>query len=521
MIFLSKFLLAFTIAILPSWGDNSPINDLPGQELTEALSSLKDGFEEDTLNFYRKRGDQPVWFFQGNLTKCGHTAVDALRKANEEGLNPHDYEDAVQAADRPDNWVKAEILLTRRYLEFINHLRVGRVDPARISHDIKFHSPKTDAVELLLDGIQDKSTDCAKLGKMEPSFPQYAHLKKILANYRDLSETTKEWPKIRAVKALKLGDVDPEVKVVRRILALQGDLKDDNRSSLTFDKKLDAAVRQFQRRSTLEADGVVGGKTKEALNQPIEALIRKVIYNMERLRWLPEDLGNKHIIVNVAGYQLWGYEQSNLNLTIPAIIGRPSRRTPLFYASLKNVVINPSWGVPYSILVHDKIPKIINDPDYVRRSGFTVTDDTGNIIDPDQADWENEGSHYHLRQSPGSHNALGRVKFNIENPYTIYLHGTPEEKLFQKTARAFSSGCIRLKTPVDLAAWVLDDKEKWSANTIGQAIHKGGTQTVKPQIDIPVFFTYQTVWMGEDGLIYVSDDPYRLDPKMEKVMHPR
>jgi murein L,D-transpeptidase YcbB/YkuD len=240
--------------------------------------------------------------------------------------------------------------------------------------------------------------------------------------------------------------------------------------------------------------------------------------NMERLRWLPDELGDKHIIVNIAGYQVQAFENSELKLTIPAIVGRPSRRTPLFYAPLKNVVINPSWGVPYNILVHDKIPKIMNDPDYVRRSHFTVTDDSGNVIDPYEADWENEGAHYRLRQSPGRHNALGQIKFNIENPYTIYLHGTPDEKLFQKTARAFSSGCIRLKTPVKLAAWVLDNDKKWSSDKIQAGINKGGTQSVNPDSDISVFFTYQTVWLGEDELIYISDDPYRMDPKMGKVL---
>lgn len=520
---LPKFLLAFVFMVWPSFPtsqESVSIGNMGGHELMEALSSLKGSSDQNTISFYEKNGGQPVWFFQGNLTKCGRVVNEVLKNADEEGLNPDDYEDATQMAQKPENWAKVEILLTKRYLEFISHLRVGRVDPTRISQDIKLHSPKIHAVELLLDAVQDKPADCAKLRYMAPSLPQYAHLKKILADYRKLAQKVKTMPKISGNKALKLGDVDPDVKVIRQILALHGELKDEGATSSTFDKELDAALRQFQKRYTLEADGAVGAKTKEALNQPISSLIRKVIYNMERLRWLPDDLGSKYIVVNVAGYQVEAYEKSNLKLVIPAIVGRPSRRTPLFYASLKNVVINPSWGVPYNILVHDKLPKIINDPDYVRRSGFTVRDGAGNVIDPDQADWENEGAYYHLRQSPGRHNALGRIKFNIENPYIIYLHGTPEEKLFQKTARAFSSGCIRLKTPIELATWVLENKEKWSVNTINQAINRGGTQTVKPQADIPVFFTYQTVWEGEDGLIYISDDPYRLDPKMEKVLYP-
>ncbi|MBX9805613.1 MAG: L,D-transpeptidase family protein [Alphaproteobacteria bacterium] len=521
------FITALSFVVLPAISENPPpIND----SLEKALTLTDDTFvaalsnttksSEDTIAFYAKMGNQPVWYFQGNLTKCGHMAVETLQNASQEGLNPHDYEEATSIAENPKDWIQSELLLTKNFLEYIDHLRVGRVDPMRISRDIKFHSPKTHPVELLLDAVQDKESGCEKLRQMAPTFPQYQELRKTLAKYREMAIKKDTWPHIEETKPFKLGDKNPEVQSLRQLLILHGDLEEVDTNSTIFDETLDKALRQFQRRHTLEADGVVGGKTKEALNTSIEDLIHKVILNMERLRWLPDELGEKNIIVNVAGYEVRAYDKDQVKLEIPAIVGRPSRRTPLFYAQLKNVVVNPSWGVPYNILVHDKLPKIINDPDYVRRSGFTVTDDSGSIIDPDQADWENEGRHYHLRQSPGRHNALGRVKFNIENPYTIYLHGTPDEKLFKKTARPFSSGCIRLKAPIDLAVWVLNDESKWSADEIQNSINQGGTKTVNPAANIPVFFTYQTVWIGQDGLIHISDDPYRLDAKMEKVLKP-
>jgi murein L,D-transpeptidase YcbB/YkuD len=533
---ITKLLSSCLLLTLPALSNSTPTDPKPSPQqilplpVPEPKPSVKSAFQqalvslpaksEDSVRiFYNKMGNEPVWFFQGNLTKCGQVAVDTLHKAALDGLSPGDYQDAVETADHPTNWTDAEILLTRRFLDYIDHVRSGRIDPQKISHEIKFHSLPKHAAEILFAALTDKTHLCSNLRHMGPNIPQYAHLKEILANYRLLAKENPEWPTLGNTTPLKLGDDDPKIKTLRKILFLLGDLKEEEGTSTVFDKDLDLALRQFQKRNTLEADGVVGGKTKDALNQPIDSLIRKVLLNMERLRWLPQDLGQKHIIVNVAGYEVRAYENADLKLTIPAIIGRPSRRTPLFYATLKNVVVNPSWGVPYNILVHDKIPKIINDPDYVRRSGFTVTDDSGNVIDADQADWENEGSHYHLRQSPGRHNALGRVKFNIENPYTIYLHGTPEEKLFQKTARPFSSGCIRLKAPVDLAVWALDNKEKWSDQNLELAINKGSTQTVKPENDIGVYFTYQTVWLGDGGLVHISDDPYRMDAKMEKVLH--
>lgn len=534
---LSKLILAFGLLAFPSVADDPPVIGTPfiSNELSintddaniksfqHALSSHQGTFHKDVITFYGKMGNGPVWFFRGTLTQCGRIAVETLRHAAEEGLTPHDYEDAIQAASKPGNWEEAEILLTKRYLEFINHIRSGRVDPSRISRDIKFHSPKTHPVELLLDALQDKATACGKLRTMEPPLPQYAYLKKTLADYRALARKTVKWPKIKGTKAFKRGDTNPEVTTLREILRLHGDLPGDKSSddSPEFDDELDKALRQFQQRHTIEPDGVAGGKTRDALNQPIDVLIRKVIYNMERLRWLPDEMGDRHIIVNVAGYEVQAYEKADLQLRIPAIVGRPSRRTPLFYAPLKNVIINPSWGVPYNILVHDKIPKILKDPGYISRSGFTVTDDSGNIVDPDQADWENEGTRYHLRQRPGAQNALGRLKFNIENPYTIYLHGTPDEKLFLKTSRPFSSGCIRLKEPTKLAAWVLNNEEKWSDDNIETAIQNGRTQTVKPEESIPVFFTYQTVWRGEDNLVHISNDPYGMDAKMDQVLNPR
>ena len=241
---------------------------------------------------------------------------------------------------------------------------------------------------------------------------------------------------------------------------------------------------------------------------------------MERLRWLPDDhLSKRHILVNVGGYEVKAYTDNHLDLRMKAIVGKVATKTPLFYAPMKNVVVNPSWGVPHSIMMRDKIPKIIQDPGYIHRGGFTVYDDNNQVIDPDQADWAHEGNHLHLRQSPGKKNALGRIKLNIENPYTIYLHGTPDEKLFNKTVRNYSSGCIRLQDPRAMASWVLNNEKKYSAEELQEMIEKGVTVTVPLQEAINVYFTYQTVWQGDAGELYFSPDAYKLDPPLEKLLN--
>lgn len=517
------------LLVLPARGENSEEHSFSLFSIFKSHSPLEDALKDaqesspEMAAFYEKMQNQPVWFAKGQLTKVGKIALEVLQTSDLDGLNPRDYEDAILITDNPENWVEAEILLTTRFLQFINDIRTGRMDPTKFSSDIKFHSPKTHAVELLADALHDK--DGNKLRQMAPNLPQYADLKRILAEYRQhaagQAAGQTEVPKLRGTKTLRFGDTDPEVATLRQILVLHGDLSPDQVTGEMFDAELVAGLRAFQKRYSLELDSAVGTKTREVLNFPVQERIRQVIVNMERLRWLPDDLGHKHIIVNVAGYVLHGFEEHEATIMMPVIVGRPDRRTPLFYASLKNIVLNPSWGVPHSIFMHDKLPKIRHDPGYVRRANFTITDSKGRVIDPDHADWANEGKNYYLRQSPGRHNALGQIKFNIENPYTIYMHGTPDQHLFAKKARALSSGCIRLKHPLKLAAWVLNNNPDWSCDTIESAINMGDTKSVKPAEYVPVYFTYETIWVKENEKgkrIFHSNDPYRLDAKMIKML---
>lgn len=471
--------------------------------------------------FYHYLKGEPVWFSQGHLTNMGKVAIDVLKNVDQEGLNVADYADATHIEDHPENWIQAEILLTTRFLEFIDDVRAGRIDPMKISSDIKFHSPKTHAIELLVDAVQVSDPQGSKLRQMAPHLPQYQDLKGMLADYREQAAGLDQGPKLTTTKVLKVGDQGAEINTLRQLLVLHSVLSPDQATGNKFDEFVAVALREFQKRYSLEPDGSVGPKTREMLNYPVKELIKKIIVNMERLRWLPDDLGHKHIIINVAGYVLHGFEDSEATIMMPVVVGRPDRRTPLFYATLKNIVLNPSWGVPHSIFIHDKLPKIMKDRGYVERSKFTILDRQGRVIDPDAADWTNEGKNYFLRQCPGRHNALGQIKFNIENPYTVYMHGTPDQHLFAKKARAFSSGCIRLKQPLKLAAWVLNQDTEWSCDGLEKAINTGQTQTVKPSEYIPVYFTYQTIWIKDNKKskrIFFSNDPYHLDAKMIKML---
>jgi L,D-transpeptidase YcbB len=482
-------------------------------DIQTAVMNLQKTLLPETIQFYKSDDYQSVWFKGGNLNEAGKKAIEVLKNAHLEGLNPEDYQKAFTVEQETDK-AQADIILTNEVIRFINHIRVGRVPPSQNSGIIKIKSPKTTPVTLLHDAIQDPK----KLGEMAPDLQEYKALKHILAFYLNLLEKDGELPKLQGEAKLEKGMKKPEIHHLKKILFRLGDLAQMNEVD-EFDQDVEEALKNFQERHLLEPDGVVGPNTRKMLNLSLEERIHKIIINMERLRWLPDDLGTKYIQVNVGGFEAIAVKNGHIDYRIKAIVGKTSTMTPLFYAPLKNIIINPSWHIPPGIMMRDKLHKIIEDPSYIYRAGFTVRDSFGNSVDPYQVDWESEGMHYQVSQPPGPRNALGRIKLNIDNPYIIYLHGTPEDKLFNNTIRGFSSGCIRLQQPVDLAAWVLADESDWTIEKINSSIDAGGTKTIPLKNKIPVYFTYQTVWLNEKGTVYFSNDLYQFDTTLMKLLH--
>ena len=356
-------------------------------------------------------------------------------------------------------------------------------------------------------------------GKQE--HPQFRKIKTLLDDYRQLQESMPEWPSLKTfVNPIKPLESHAEIPKIRKILLFWGDLKNEGESdlsSLIYDQQLQDAVKRFQSRHYLENDGVIGGKTYANLNLSIADRIKKIKLNIDRWRHLISDLIGKYILVNIANYHLYAMHDAEVQLTIPVIVGKPTRKTPLFMAPLNNVVMNPGWGVPLSILLKDKIKKIRQDPEYLEKGGYVLSDDEGHSIASNHVDWDHVLSHhhfpYHLRQNPGKKNALGPIKFNIINPYAIYLHGTPDLKLFDKASRSLSSGCIRLKHPIDLAVWTLQGTQYNTLEKIQHLIDHKKTQSVPLGVPIAVHFSYITVWVDDNGIATFSDDPYKMDKR--------
>lgn len=243
--------------------------------------------------------------------------------------------------------------------------------------------------------------------------------------------------------------------------------------------------------------------------------------NLERWRWAPRDLGDRYVLINVPSYQMQVIEGESPVLSMRVIVGDQENQTPLFSDEMTYVVFSPYWNIPSGILREETLPRIVKDPDYLRRNNIEVVGTGGEeLVDPESIDWSDEEATEGLRfrQAPGPENALGLVKFIFPNHFSVYLHDTPTDKLFFEKQRALSHGCIRVEQPVELARYVLRDKEEWTGERIRAAMHQDREQTVKLAEPIPVHIGYWTAWVEPDGkTVTYTDDPYGIDPKHAKV----
>jgi murein L,D-transpeptidase YcbB/YkuD len=291
-----------------------------------------------------------------------------------------------------------------------------------------------------------------------------------------------------------------------------------------FDATLEQAVNRFQERHGLAVDGTVGPITLEVLNVPAEARVRQVILNMERLRHRASTFGDRHIVVNIPNYQLNVMEQGQSVLNMRVVVGMPTWQTPTFQSTMTHLVVNPYWVVPEGITRREIIPKIIQNPAYLKNQNMEMLRGHGQdtqIINPANIDWSavsNRHFPYRFRQRPGSRNALGRIKFKFPNRFHVYMHDTPARSLFAKPRRAFSHGCVRLERPVDLAAYLLQDDPAWTSERIERTIKSGRHRYVNLLTPIDVRLIYQTAWVDADGRVQLRPDIYGLDKKHQKIL---
>lgn len=480
--------------------------------------------------FYERRAYLPAWIADYGLKPGADVLIKAIREADREGLRPSDYHLAKieatlkevrqnQEKKNPINahrLVDLDLLFTDVFLLYGSHLLAGKINPETI--DAEWHANRREVdLAMVLQVALDTNKIAETLKSLLPPQPGYTRLREALARYRGLVSKG-GWPAVPDGPKMQKGDCGERVAALRTRLITEGDpgpIKEGQRD--LFDDALEQAVRRFQQRQGLEDDGIVGVSTLAALNIPAEARLHQIELNLERWRWLPQDIERCYILVNIADFKLAVIENDKSVMTMRAVVGKPYRRTPTFSAKITYLVLSPFWHVPSKIAVQDKLPRIRKDPEYLAKQNIKVFqgwDAQTREIDPTTIDWSKvtaKNFNYRFRQEPGPTNALGRVKFMFPNKFDVYLHDTPSRELFTKIARVFSSGCIRIEKPIELAEYVLRADPKWPLENILAAMDKHVEQTVRLPEPITIHLVYWTAWVDADGSIQFRNDIYARD----------
>ncbi len=485
------------------------------------------------VKFYENDGFAPLWVTNEGLNDKAKRLLTLLSKADEEGLNARDYLPASLSSydvsgdsigKSPADLARLEIELTAAALEYSHHVSAGRVKPIRVSelHTIKAKPVKPSGVLVKLKTSTEPDTYLASL---QPLMPQYQNLKKALAKYRKSSNGEEQAVFIPGGKLIKAGGSDARMELVAKRLQQLGYYNvpaqqsgDDN---TFYNPELVTAVKDFQKQSGLNDEGIIGRLTLGALNGKSDVeKVNKIILSMERLRWLPQDLKSKYIFVNQAFFETWMMDDGKEVYRSDVVVGRPKFQTAVFADEMEKVTLNPSWYVPRTIIYEEMIPKLLQNPYYLQSEGYEVTDASGSVVDSTTIDWGRYGQDsipFGIRQPPGPGNALGRVKFMFPNEHSIYMHDTPARSLFKKSVRAFSHGCVRLQKPMKFAEIILGT-QGWTPERIKAAIASGENQTIFLDQKIPVYLGYYTAWADADGNVKTRDDVYSRDRTLQQAL---
>ena len=469
-------------------------------------------------HYVRDKG--PVyWVGTGRMTPF----LQRLADAADDGLNPGDYpidalmemRDTIEEYD-PESAAVAELFFSTFFVAYAADLKIGRLTPQKVDKRL-FRNRKTIDVLRVLTDLKKESDPNAFLARFESQNPHYQALKRMLAVYRAVSETMK-WPSIPTGDTIEPGESDPRIPAIREILTLTGDHPGGGGGE-AYDSETALAVRSFQMRHGLEAKGLIGKQTIMALNVPPADRARQIMLNMERWRWMPENMGPHHFMVNLAGFELTEIEDNGVVDRMDVVVGAVATQTPEFSGELQYVEINPTWTVPYSIATREMLPKLRRNP-MAYASDFEVFRN-GKLTSWGGINWGAYGPGsfpFTFRQKPGPKNALGKVKFMLPNPHNIYRHDTPSKDKFLATARAFSHGCIRLSRPMDLTYRLVGEIAGWSREKIDLAFASGKTTRVALPDRIPVHMIYATAFEGDGGSIEFRPDVYGRDRKLEAAL---
>ena len=474
--------------------------------------------------FYEARGYDHVWLDGNQLNASGEALLDEIANSYRDGLDPAEYLAGLGgfldvASD--DEAARLELALSHTFLTLGRDLYSGLTTPSVTDPNIIIARKKVDATQWL-DGVTATGPR-EMLATLRPNHPQYGQLRQMLGGYRSLL-LRGGWPPVTEGETLKPGMESARVVEMRANLSARGYDALDVPEPRLYDKGLKEVVQHFQERHGLVPDGVAGRNTFRAMNVPVEERVRQISINLERWRWLPRNLGKRHVLVNQAGFELFLMNGRDIYDRRRVIVGKPFHQSPMFSDEMIYAEFNPTWTVPVSIAGKEMLPKIRNNPTYLLDKGYDVYKGWGAKapkINPFAVDWSAVSARkfpYRIVQPPGPTNALGQVKFIFPNKFSVYMHDTPTRSLFKRTARAFSHGCIRVFEPLDFAAKIYALQGGLEPSKIAGIVKSRKQTRANLKNKLPVHLAYFTAWVNENGVPLFFDDVYKRDRLVAKYL---
>jgi len=546
------------------------VNQITRQKIQESKYAPKILVQTKSINayktlpkLYKERGYAALWIVTDGPSTQAYEMIEIIRHSSNEALDPDYYniseiESTLNRIDQDRNsgnsyeaqdLAELELLLSNAFLTYAHDLHHGRVRAEQINLELSIGERQVNLSNLLVTAIETNQVQ-GTLDSLLPKYPMYAKLRISLKEYKEIAAKG-GWQPVPYGDKFKKGARGQRVLALSKRLKVTGELDSSIVESDLFDETLDQAVRKYQQRNGLYIDGVVGKSTIEALNVPVEERISQIELTMERWRLIPQNLGDRYILVNIANFHLYGIENNNDSINMRIVVGKPRWNTPMFSEDMTHLIVNPYWNIPPSIFRDDIAPRIKEDPGYMAKRNMDalglkapqkivveeaeVVEVAENVEVAEVIDGNNLGKQrlsdaeaqniqaqkeyiskvltgkYRLRQNPGPGNPLGRIKFLFPNKHSVYLHDTPNRGFFKKAQRNFSHGCIRVEKPVELAEFVLFSNPNWTENTIISTINKGRTKTVHLGQAIPVYVLYFTTWVDNEGSVNFHKDIYGLD----------
>jgi len=488
--------------------------------LSESFKNISEAEKRERgamAEFYAESGYDFLWVNEQGLNDRAAAVAEVVARARMFDLRPENYplpgDDALAGPGGRDAQAlaNAEYRISRSVLAYARHAQSGHLTPRAISSNLDVTPDAPDPLAVLR-GLASNDVDVARyLEGFHPSHPQFVGLLERLRELRRAA--TREPVRIPSGDLIEPGDTHAHVPLVRKRLDVP-----NADAPRTYDETLVAAIREFQRKNGLHVDGLIGPATRRTLNLSPADKIETIRVNLERWRWFPNDLGERHVRVNVPEFKVRLIENGDTAFEERIVVGKPRHATPSFSDEMELVVFNPYWNVPYSITKNEILPIAQRNPSYLTRKNFQVLWRGRRRVDPYEVDWDRvDASKVRLRQSPGRGNALGQIKFLFPNKHAVYLHDTPSKHLFNRSRRAYSHGCMRVRNPQAFAEAIMRS-EGWTRQSIARAIDRGANRAIRLEQKLPVHVTYFTAAVGEEGGVRFFADIYKYDDRILEAL---